>query len=192
MAVKKTSRKSRGKPTPPPKRVAAAKPMSDTHRQLLSLVAKGMLAVENATKTARQAEKQMEQAYARAQQAAQEAKKAAQRVSKKTAKTISRARKTTAKQALANARTQAKRTKSLWSDLRKGLREEEKALAAAVRAAEVERKREAAKQEAVNAFVAQWEQEHKKRQVKRKTGGTRKKVAKKKAAKKKSVKKATA
>ena len=81
MAVKKkTSKKKTAKRgNPHPKAVVASKPMSDTHKQLLNLVAKGMLAVEAATKQAAQAEKQMEQAYARAQKAAKQAKATAQK-----------------------------------------------------------------------------------------------------------------
>ena len=53
-----------------------------------------------------------------------------------------------------------------------------KALNNAVKAAEAEKKREAAKQRAIKEFVAKWEQEHKKRQVKRKPA--KKKTSKKK------------
>jgi colicin import membrane protein len=195
MAVKKKTSKKRAKAANPhPKQVVASKPMSDTHKQLLSLVAKGMLAVETTAKQAAQAEKQMEQAYARAQKAAKQAKTTAQKMSGKAAKqarqtaknvsrsaagTVSRARSMTAKEAVAAARAQAKHAKDLWSNMRKGLKDEEKALNDAVRAAEAEKKREAAKQKAIKAFVAKWEREHKKRQVKRKPA--KKKTSKKKA-----------
>jgi hypothetical protein len=84
----------------------------------------------------------------------------------------------TAKEALAAAREQAKHARGLWTNLRKSLQEEEKALNNAVKAAEAEKKREAAKQRAIKEFVAKWEQEHKKRQVKRKPA--KKKTSKKK------------
>jgi ABC-type transporter Mla subunit MlaD len=184
MAVKKKTSKKRSKvSTPHPKKVAASKPLSETHSQLLKIVAKGVLAVEAAGKQAAQAEKQMENAYARAQQAARQAKKTAQNMSRTAANTVQRARHMTAKEAVANAKAQAKHAKDLWDNMRKGLQDEEKALKHAVRAAEAEKKREAAKQKAIAEFVAKWEREHKKRQVKRKT--TRKKTSKKKAVKKK-------
>jgi hypothetical protein len=69
--------------------------------------------------------------------------------------------------------------------MRKGLKDEEKALNDAVKAAEAEKKREAAKQKAIREFVAKWEREHQKRQVKRKPA--KKKATKKKTSKKKAT-----
>jgi len=173
MATKNTSKRSTAAGRRPakrtPRRVAAGKPVNKTHETLVRAVARGIVAVDLVGEKLQAAEQHAEQAIARVEHAAEQARK------KQTA---------AAKRLVAQARASARKARARIGEWRTKHRHEERKLKEATGAAELERRKEEAKQKAVAAFTAKWEREWER---KMKRTQTRKKAASKKTARKRTA-----
>ncbi len=165
MARKKKTRASKKRATSlTPNRIATSKGLTKEHDAAIKLVAKAVVAADSANAKVAAAKSKVDAAKAKVAVAAKKA---------------SGPRATAAaKRAAATARAAAKKVSDAMQVVKAKARELNVQLKDSVKAAEMERKKEEAKQKAVNAFAAKWQAAYDKKAAKKKKKRRKKRRAK--------------